>query len=164
MKTMIIYYSYGGSTETVAETLSNELDADIVEIKDLKDRSGFKNRLMSSIDAFRETKTKINPMRVDLTDYDIVYFGTPTWASNPAPAIITIIDRCDLRAKDVVLFATMSTGGGASAIKRMEEKVKARGARVIETFTLKTKDKSEEAIIKDSEVLIELLDLNMYTK
>ena len=53
--------------------------------------------------------------------------------------VLILIDRCDLRAKDVVLFATMNSSGGAASVERMAEKVKLRGARVIETFTLKTK-------------------------
>lgn len=161
---MIIYFSLGGTTKIVARTLEKELNANSTEIIDLKERDGFKNKILASIDAFKETKTKINPMRVDVSDYDIVYFGTPTWANNPSPAIITIMDRCDLRGKDVILFATMSSKGGRQAIRRMEEKVKARGARVIETFTLKTKGKSPKRIVKDSLALIELLDLNLYSE
>jgi flavodoxin len=162
MKTIIIYYSASGHTDMVAKTISKKLDTDIIRIKDLKNRTGIKNRLISSIDAFREIKTKIQPLRVDIEDYDMVYFGTPTWAGNPSPAILTIIDRCDLRTKDVVLFATMSNKGGSSAIKRMREKVEARGARVVEEFTLKTKDKTPTQLQKDSEAIAELLDLNIY--
>ena len=51
-------------------------------------------------------------------------------------------DRCDLRAKDVILFATMDANRGESNIARLEEKVRLRGARVIECFTIATKNKS----------------------
>ena len=42
MKTLIIYYSQHGSTEVVARTLAKELRTDILEVIDLKKRSGFK--------------------------------------------------------------------------------------------------------------------------
>lgn len=164
MKSLIIYYSLSDNTKLVAYTLSEILDIDNVEIKDLKDRTGFKSMLSSSWDAMREKKTTIDPMRVDISDYDLIYFGTPVWASKPAPAIITIIDRCDLRGKDVILFATMSSGGGESAIKRMNDKIKARGGRVIESFALKTKGKTDDEIINETEKIIELLDLKMYSE
>ena len=45
MKTLIIYYSQHGSTEVVARTLAKELKTDILEVTDLKNRSGFKNKL-----------------------------------------------------------------------------------------------------------------------
>ena len=162
MKTLIIYYSQGGTTDLVARTLAKQLKADLLRIHDLKNREGFKNKLLSSIDAFRETKTDIVPARVDLTPYSTIYFGTPTWAGNPTPAIITIIDRCNLRGKDVILFATMDGNNGESNIERLEEKVKMRGARVIESFTLATKDKDPEKLVNDTEAIIEMKDLKMY--
>ena len=162
MKTLIIYYSNSGTTELVSKTLAYNLQADIVRIHDLKNRDGFKNRFLSSINAFRESKTEIKPSKLDLTNYDVIYFGTPTWNGNPTPAIITIIDNCDLKAKDVILFATMNSNRGESNVERLKEKVKARGARVIESFTIKTKDKSKETLINDTETIIEMLDLKMY--
>lgn len=162
MKRAIIYYSQGGSTELVAKTLAKYLNADLIRIYDLKNREGFKNRLMASINAFRETKTDIIPPKVDLRGYDTIYFGTPTWNGNPTPAILTIIDRCDLRAKDVILFATMDASRGESNIARLEEKVRLRGARVIESFSIATKNKSSEELINDTETIIQMKDLRMY--
>ena len=164
MKTLIIYYSSGGSTKIMARTLSMELKADIIEIKDLKSRKGFTNRFLSSVDAFRESKTKISPTRLDLTDYDLIYIGTPTWANKPTPAIITLIDNCNWQGKDVILFTTMSkAGSGEETLDRLEEKVYLRGGRVVESFSLVTKDKSPEDIINDTERLIQTLVLKMYS-
>lgn len=162
MKTLIIYYSHGGTTDLVARTLGKKLHADILRIHDLKNRDGFKNRILSSINAFRETKTDIVPANVDLTPYSTIYFGTPTWSGNPTPAILTIIDRCNLRGKDVILFATMDSNRGESNIERLEEKVKMRGARVIESFTIATKNKDPEQLVNDTEAVIEMKDLRMY--
>ena len=94
--------------------------------------------------------------------YNVIYFGTPTWAGNPTPAILTIIDRCNLMGKDEILFATMDGSRGDSNVKRLEEKVKMRGARVIESFTVATKNKSPEELVNDTEVIIEMKDLKMY--
>lgn len=162
MAKIIIYYSQGGTTDLVAKTLARKVNADLVRIHDLKNREGFKNRLFASISAFRESKTDIVPAKIDLTGYDTIYFGTPTWNGNPTPAILTIIDRCDLRAKDVILFATMDANRGDSNVSRLEEKVKLRGARVIESFTVTTKNKSPEKLIRDTEAIIEMKDLKMY--
>ena len=162
MRRIIIYYSQGGTTDLVAKTIAKKLNADLVRIHDLKNRDGFKNRLLASISAFREAKTDIIPAKVNLENYDTIYFGTPTWNGNPTPAILTIIDRCDLRAKDVILFATMDANRGESNIERLEEKVRLRGARVIESFTIATKNKSPEKLVNDTEAIIEMKDLRMY--
>ena len=47
-------------------------------------------------------------------------------------------------------------------IERLEEKVKLRGARVIESFTIPTKNKSSEKLINDTEAIIQMKDLTMY--
>lgn len=164
MSTLIIYYSQGGTTDIIAKTLAKHLDAGMVRIHDLKNREGFKNKLMASISAFREAKTDIIPAKVDLTPYNTVYIGGPTWAGNPTPAILTIIDRCNFTGKDVVLFATMDNSHGDSNIERLEEKVKMRGARVIESFTIATKGKSPEKLVTDTEAIIEMKDLKMYKR
>lgn len=164
MKTLIIYYSQNGSTEVVARTLAKELKTDILEVKDLKQRSSLTNKITSCFDALKEKKTKISPNEVDLSQYSTIYIGTPTWAGKPTPAIVTLIDKSNLRNKDVILFATMTNRGGQATVDRMAEKVKARGARVIENFTLNTKDKDDETLVNDTQTVIEILDLKMYSR
>ena len=164
MATLIIYYSQKGTTEIIAKTLAENLNGDSVRIHDLKNRDGMKNRIFSVVSAFREEKTDIIPAKIDLTNYDTIYIGSPTWSGSPTPAIITIIDRCNFTKKDVVLFATMDANRGESNLKRLEEKVKMRGARVIESFTITTKNKSPEQLVKDTEAVIEMKDLKMYTR
>ena len=162
MKTIVLYYSKSENTKIVAETLSRELNTDILRIKEVKEKDSFVNKISSSFNALMENKTDIKPRNIDLTEYDSVYIGTPTWAGKPTPAIITLIDRLDLRGKDIFLFTTMSSDNGRSAIERMEEKVKVRGGRVIETFIISTKNKSSTEIINDTEVSINTLDLKVY--
>ncbi|MBQ2961852.1 flavodoxin [Methanobrevibacter sp.] len=162
MERIILYYSEGGKTKVVAETLALNLRCDICQIKDLKRRDGIVNRLSSAVDAFRETKTEIYPPTLDLEEYDTIYIGTPTWANNPTPAIITLIDRCDLRGKDIVLFTTSNSSEGETTLGKMEMKVRARGARVVQQFNLKVKDKSPKQLQRDTNSLFVTLDLDLY--
>jgi len=94
MSRLIIYYSQKGTTDLVAKTLAKHLNADLVRISDLKNRDGLKNKVFGSINAIREAKTDITPQKVDISNYDTIYFGSPTWSGKPTPAILTIIDRC----------------------------------------------------------------------
>ena len=45
MERIILYYSEGGKTKVVAETLALNLRCDICRVKDLKKRDGIRNRL-----------------------------------------------------------------------------------------------------------------------
>ncbi|WP_296879970.1 flavodoxin [uncultured Methanobrevibacter sp.] len=164
MATLILYYSQRGTTDLVAKTLAKNLDGHLLRIHDLKNRDGLTNRLFATISAFREEKTEIRPAKVDLTNYDTIYLGSPTWSGSPTPAIITLIDRCNFTGKDVVLFATMDANRGDSNLRRLQEKVKMRGARVIECFTIATKNKSPQQLVNDTEAIIEMKDLKMYKR
>ena len=162
MKTVILYYSRTRKTALVAKTLAEGIQADTVEIVDMKDRMGVLNYMTSSIDALRENKTIIKPESVDLDQYGLLYIGTPTWAGKPAPAIITLIDQCHLQGKDVILFATSGGRGNTQVIKRMKEKIEARGGRMVNSFTIKTGNKDMEELAKDTWKIIEQLDLKTY--
>ena len=162
MERIIIYYSDGGKTQVVAETLALNFRCDICKIKDLKKRDGIRSLFSSSIDAFRESKTEIYPPSLDLEEYDTIYIGTPVWIGNPTPAIITLIDNLNLRGKDVVLFTTSSSSNEEGALEKMELKIRARGARVVQQFNVKTKDKGAEQLRKDTERLLKTLDLELY--
>ena len=162
MNTIVLYYSRSEKTAKVAKTIAKTISADIVRIKDTKDRSGPINYLKASIDALREDKTEIEPSHVDLSNYGLVYIGTPNWAGKPTPAIITSIDNNDFRGKDVILFTTMGSQGGKNVIERMREKVEARGARMITSFIIKTGGKSSSELEEDVIKTIEEMDLKIY--
>lgn len=163
MKTCVIYYSRTGNTAMVAKTLAEELNADLIEIKDLKDREGFLSSFKSSIDALRESKTPISPERVELSEYDLIYIGTPTWAGKPAPAVITFIDRADFMGKDVIPFTTMSRQGGEGVIERISEKIRARGGRIVNFFMQKTGGKELIQVREDTLKLMAEKDLKIYS-
>ena len=161
MKTIILFYSRTRKTALIAKTLAKEINADYKEIIDLKNRDGALNYLKASVDALRENKTQIKPETVDLTDYDLVYLGSPTWAGKPAPAIITLIDQCNFQGKDVVLFTTMGSSGGNKVIERMREKIEPRGG-FIKAFLIKTSNKKNEELVEEVKELVKEEDLKLY--
>ncbi len=162
MKTIVLYYSRTKKTYRVANTLAKEVSADIVEIKDLKNRSGPLNYINASVDAMRENKTNIRPSTVDLSEYGLIYIGTPVWAGKPAPAIITLIDKCDFQGKDVILFATLGGSGGRNTIERMKEKIEVRGGRMVTSFLIKTAGKKIFEIEEEMKKTVEEMDLKIY--
>lgn len=150
MKTLIIYYSKSGNTEIVAKTLSKELPGDLIKIEDSKKRDGMFSMLRSGRDALRGAKTKISPEKLDLYDYDLIYIGTPVWAGKPTPAIITAIDKYDFKGKNVILFVTMKSSGDKKTIEKMKEKIQVKGAKVINSFAIKTRNNNEANIKEDT--------------
>jgi flavodoxin len=175
MKTVILFYSRTRKTALAARTLASAVGADLVEVTDLTDRMGPLNYVKSALDAVRENKTRITPEKIDLTEYGLIYIGGPTWAAKPAPAIITLIDQCDLKGKDVIPFTTVGRNGGGQAtfttmgsrgsrqvITRMREKIEARGGRMVNSFIIKTGSYTDQEIEEEVKKAVQELDLPIY--
>jgi len=162
METIVLYYSRTKKTSEAAKTLAEEVSADIIEIEDLKNRLGPLNYITASADAMREIKTNIKPSMIDISKYGLIYIGTPVWAGKPAPAIITLIDKCNFQGKDVILFATLGGSGGRKTIDRMREKIEVRGGRMVTSFLIKTAGKKMFEIGEEVKKTVEEMDLKIY--
>lgn len=114
MKSIIIYYSYSGNTEKVAnelfEFLKEKGTAEIVKLKELEQTDNF---FLQSKRAFKHEKADIEKITFDLSGYDTICFGTPVWAFGPAPAMNAYIDKCfGVEHKKIILFSTYGSGIG----------------------------------------------------
>lgn len=139
MTDLVIYYSRTDNTRKVAEVIAQEKDAQLLEIKDKKNRSGPIRYLEGAFDAIRNKTTNIEYEAVNLMDYDTVYIGTPVWASNPTPAINEFVEQNDFTGVDVVVFATMMSSGGDATTRNLSGDITNKGGNVIRSFALAIK-------------------------
>ena len=105
-KTLIIHYSRSGKTKLISETLANNIGADILEIRDSKDRSGLWGFIISGLDAFRHVHTPIEPENPDLTPYSVVIIATPIWSWNVSTPIHTLFERNRFDGKKLILLTS----------------------------------------------------------
>lgn len=108
MKTIIIYYSYGGNTQRIADMLKKELNCDAAEIKTVTPYTGSYDSVVDQGQKEVESgfMPKIQPLNIDLTEYDTVILGAPVWWYTFAPAMKTFLHDTDLSGKTVYPFAT----------------------------------------------------------
>lgn len=108
MKSIVIYYSYGGNTRRIAEKIQKALGADIMEIKTKKPYEGNYNDVVNQ--GQQEVNSgfmpEIQQTEADLSSYDTVVLGTPVWWYTFAPAMKTFLHEADLSGKKVYPFAT----------------------------------------------------------
>ena len=108
MKTLIIYYSFGGNTKRVAEYTAKSLSADIAEIRTKKQYPSDYNEVVD--EGQREIqngyKPEILPLDKDVREYDMFIIGTPVWWYTFAPAMKTFLEQTDFTGKRVYTFAT----------------------------------------------------------
>ena len=117
-KVAVIYFSATGTTKRVAETISNEVGADIIEIvpkekytdKDL-DWNNSKSRTSIECNDSKSRPEIANTINVD--NYDVIYLGYPIWWGDVPHIILTFMDTYKLDGKTVIPFCT-SGGTGIS--------------------------------------------------
>lgn len=115
-KTLIIYYSRTGNSRLISEVLQKELNAQVLEIKDLKDRSGSLGYAGAGFDGFFDRHTTIDPTKVDLAPYANIIIVSPIWNWKLSTPIHTFIDNNRLDDKTVVLFTN-----GNNDIRKYEQ-------------------------------------------
>ncbi len=92
MKILVVYYSKGGTTKAVAEEVAKDLGADVEAITDLEKRNGILGFMKSGRQAMGGKSAKIDAIKSNVSDYDLVVIGTPIWAgqaSSPVNAFLS---------------------------------------------------------------------------
>ncbi|HHW89476.1 MAG TPA: hypothetical protein GX745_01045 [Clostridiales bacterium] len=88
MKGLIVYYSFMGANEKLANELKNRSGFEVLEIRELKKRRAFS----IFIDLLFNRQSNIQSIDIDLKQYDLVILVSPIWArkiSSPMKAFVT---------------------------------------------------------------------------
>ncbi len=114
MKKLVIYYSFEGNTKLLSQIISQNLDTDILEIKPKNEvkRKGFMKYLWCGKSVFMKEKPELEPILINIDEYDLLIIGTPVWAGTFAPALRTFFDEYDIKNKKILLFYTHNGGPG----------------------------------------------------
>ncbi len=124
-KTLIVYYSLTGNTKFIAESIKEEIKADILAIKPKKelDPESSSRFFWGGYQSTMKKKPKLEPFDINPLDYDLIIIGTPVWAWNFSPPVRSFIRNYDLKGKKVALWSC-SAGGTEKALNKLEENLK----------------------------------------
>lgn len=169
-KTLIIYYSRTGMSKTISETLQENINADLLGIKDLKDRSGVWGYITSAYDSFFDRETEIKPMHPDLTPYSSVVVVSPIWNWKICVPIRTLLQNNSFKGKKFVMYTNANIdikkydgfGDEAPFIKRflrdylrdkkalMQELGRKTGANITGHYHIATKNITKKQLVKSA--------------
>lgn len=149
MKSIVIYYSYGGNTEKVANILKDYLKCDIFKLEPKIKYTSNYDELVSetNVDSYNIRELKENP---DITNYDRIFLLTPTWWYKMAPIVYTFLVQNDFNNKNMYLLMT-NAGWPGTVIQDMKYYASKSNAKVIDSLELKFKPYSDE--LEDNEKL-----------
>lgn len=126
---LVVYYSWSnGNTKRIAEQLARRTGADIARIETVQPYTGSYDEVVDQ--GQREVnegyRLPIQPLGVNVADYDVIAVGTPTWWYTMAPAVLTFLEGKDFTGKTVIPF--MTNGGWPGHVLRDMKKA-CRGAQ-----------------------------------
>ena len=122
-KTLILYYSQTGTTQTVAEELQRQLGADIERIEAVNPYDGdFQATIQRGGEELKSGELpELKPIQANLADYDVIFIGYPIWFGTYAMPIATLVGENDFAGKTIVPFCTFGSGGLNSSIEALKK-------------------------------------------
>ncbi|MGC9779270.1 MAG: flavodoxin [Candidatus Heimdallarchaeota archaeon] len=106
MKTLVIYYSFEGDTKIIGDTIADDFDADVLELKLEKDveSKDYMKKYLGEKQVLMKTKPLLKPYDIKINDYDLLFIGTPIWSGTYAPAIRSFFSNEKIEGKKIALF------------------------------------------------------------
>ncbi len=159
MKAIVIYYSQTGNTEKVAKMISRSIQSEGISVKTIAiDRSQKKSYEKNVEDAKEEVKAKIESIITDLSDFDLLFIGTPVWCGKPATPVNAYMDQCEgLEDTKVVPFLTHGGGGPSMTFDKIRDELEPKGGEFIEELSLSSEEIKDEIGKEKVEKLISRL-------
>ena len=108
---LCIYYSRTGNTKKAMEEIASALDAELVELRDGVERSGWKGWIRCGLDSMRKTIPPILPVETarPLADYRLVILGTPVWAGRCSSVVRAFLKEHGSEVKHAAYVLTRSS-------------------------------------------------------
>lgn len=115
-KTLVAYFSATGSTERLAKTTAQALNADIFEIVPAQkytaaDLDWNDKKSRSTIECNDPAARPAIAEKTDLSGYDTVVVEFPVWWYNAPKIIYTFMESYDFSGKKIVLLCTSGGSG-----------------------------------------------------
>jgi hypothetical protein len=127
MKTIINYFTFGGSTRRGAERLSAQLNASLCQVKEVHNRSFFAAFIPGRFLAMHRKTVAIQPLNNDLNSYDRIIIGCLVWPGYPAPAFNAIVE-CLAAGKEVEIFLCSGGSGTQKSVQGTKALIEKRAA------------------------------------
>lgn len=122
-KTLVVYYSYTNNVNRIITELTKQIEADVIRVEPVEKGLDYaaNNYAIGSaqISAIRNNPDKassypaIDPVKVNLAEYDCVIIGAPLWWSNMAAPLQTFLFHHgkEMAGKKIGLIVSSASSG-----------------------------------------------------
>lgn len=111
-RTLVVYYSRTGHTDSVAHEIARQMNAEVEAIDAGSFATGAMWYLRAGWASIRARAVSIAPAKYRPQDFDLVILAAPVWVGRPSPPICSYLRE---HAKDLPSIAFVLTHGGGDA-------------------------------------------------
>ena len=116
---MVAYFSYSGTTRTVANAISERTGGDLFEIAV---QDGYSNVYTESNREIRKDERPALKDTVEhMDEYDIVFVGYPNWNADLPMPLYTFLEEYDFSGKTIIPFNTHGGSGFSRTVQTISE-------------------------------------------
>lgn len=121
-KELVVYFSWSGNTEKVANEIVNQTEADVFEIIPQTPYSDDYNTVveLAKQEQSDHARPAISSTIENLADYDVIYVGYPNWWGDMPMILYTFFDSYDLAGKTIAPFCTSGGSGLSNTVSEIK--------------------------------------------
>lgn len=121
-KLLVVYFSWSGNTENVAETIQTQTDSDIFEIIPATPYSDDYDAVLdvAQEEQRENARPAISGSIENMEQYDVIYVGYPNWWGDMPMILYTFFDNYDLSGKTISPFCTSGGSGLSNTVNEIK--------------------------------------------
>ncbi len=120
MKTLLIVYSFRGNNKKLAQALANGLNAEMIEIKEKKNR----NVLTILLDVVFNRVPEIFELEKQPEDYEHLFFVAPVWFGKIASPLRSVFST--IKDKEITISLVSISAGNHGVNSNLSKELKQR--------------------------------------
>lgn len=120
---LVVYFSWSGNTQNVADAIAGQTGAQLFEIVPRKAYTDDYNALLDIAAQEKENRARPEIAGVidDIEKYDVIYVGYPNWWSDMPMILYTFFDSYDFSGKTIAPFCTSGGSGLSNTVNSIRE-------------------------------------------
>lgn len=120
---LVVYFSWSGNTETIANEIAAQTGADIFELTPVTPYSDDYDTVLDEAQAEQRNNARpeINGSIDNFDSYSVIYLGFPNWWGDMPMILYSFLDDYDLSGKTIAPFVSSGGSGFSNTLTAIAE-------------------------------------------
>ncbi|MCD8090445.1 MAG: NAD(P)H-dependent oxidoreductase [Clostridiales bacterium] len=120
---LVVYFSWSGNTETIANEIAAQTGADVFELTPVTPYSDDYDTVLDEAQAEQSenARPEISGSIENIENYDVIYLGFPNWWGDMPMILYSFLDDYDLSGKTIAPFVSSGGSGFSNTLSTIAE-------------------------------------------